>query len=52
MGLTDSLRRLVAGTSETDEGPTYECTTCGREYEADRTMCVDCNSHVQKVSAG
>jgi len=50
MGLTDSLRRLFGGASETDDGPTFECTTCGRQYDADRTVCADCNGRVQEVA--
>jgi uncharacterized OB-fold protein len=50
MGLTDTLRRLMGGDGETEEGPLYECSTCGREYEERRRLCVDCNSRVQEIT--
>jgi uncharacterized OB-fold protein len=51
MGLTDSIRRLVGG-GEEEPGPAYECSTCGRAYETERSVCVDCNGHVREASAG
>lgn len=52
MGLIESLRRLVGGGSDADEGPVYECSTCGRQYDERRTVCLDCNSRVQEVTPG
>jgi uncharacterized OB-fold protein len=49
MGLTDSLKRLFGGDDEADV-PAYECTTCGRQYEADRTVCADCNGRVEEIT--
>jgi uncharacterized OB-fold protein len=51
MGLTDSLRRLLGRGSEAEEGPRYECTTCGRQYDTKRAVCVDCSGRVEEVVA-
>lgn len=51
MGLTDSLKRLLGGADE-QEVPDYECTTCGRQYDAEQTVCAACNGRVEKVAPG
>jgi len=48
MGLTDSLKRLFGGDDE--DVPAYECTTCGRQYDTDRTVCADCNGRVDEIA--
>ena len=50
MGLTDSLRRLLGGDSDNEEGQIYECTTCGRQYDSHRTVCTDCSGRVEEVA--